>query len=163
MPIERAEPAIMLQAASMSLALRSCIFCFAISRICALVIVPTLSVPGVFDPFSIFAAFLMKKLLGGILVMKVKLRSEKAVITTGIGVPFSVPCVLALNCLQNSMMLRPRWPSAGPIGGDGLAAPAGTCSLIRPMTSFAIMLSLRASHTKRHAHASGHLFSATTI
>src|ERR1700752_4788654 len=52
--------------------------------------------------------------------------------TTGIGAPFSIFCVWALNALQNSMMFRPRWPSAGPIGGDGFALPAGTCSLIRP-------------------------------
>src|SRR2546428_3231137 len=40
--------------------------------------------------------------------------------------------VCALNALQNSMMLRPRCPRAGPIGGDGLALPAGTCNLIIP-------------------------------
>ena len=50
--------------------------------------------------------------------------------TVGIGVPFSISCVAALKALQNSMMLRPRWPRAGPIGGDGVAEPAGTCSLI---------------------------------
>jgi hypothetical protein len=52
------------------------------------------------------------------------------VITTGIGDPFSMFCVCALNCLQNSMIANPRWPSAGPIGGDGLADPAGTCNLM---------------------------------
>src|SRR6185503_10288246 len=57
---------------------------------------------------------------------------------TGIGMPFSIFWVWALNALQNSMMLRPRWPSAGPIGGDGLAAPAGTCNLRNPVTFFAI-------------------------
>src|SRR5215468_4807108 len=57
---------------------------------------------------------------------------------TGIGMPFSIFWVCALNALQNSMMLRPRWPSAGPIGGDGLAAPAGTCSLMYPVIFFAI-------------------------
>src|SRR6185437_5648509 len=36
------------------------------------------------------------------------------------------------------MMLRPRWPSAGPIGGDGLALPAGTWSLIIPTIFLAI-------------------------
>src|SRR6266567_2983212 len=50
--------------------------------------------------------------------------------------------VCALNVLQNSMMLRPRWPRAGPIGGDGLALPAGTCSLIIPTIFFAISYSL---------------------
>ena len=44
--------------------------------------------------------------------------------------PFSIFWVWALNCLQNSMMLSPRWPSAGPIGGDGLADPAGTCNFM---------------------------------
>src|SRR5271155_152600 len=53
--------------------------------------------------------------------------------------PGSMFCVSALNALQNSMMLRPRWPNAGPIGGDGLALPAGTCSLIIP-TIFLAML-----------------------
>src|SRR5580658_2887698 len=46
--------------------------------------------------------------------------------------PGSIFWVAALNALQNSMMLRPRWPRAGPIGGDGFALPAGTCSLIIP-------------------------------
>src|SRR2546421_10271374 len=44
-------------------------------------------------------------------------------------VPASL-CVWALKALQNSMMLTPCWPSAGPTGGAGLAAPAGICSLI---------------------------------
>src|SRR6185312_8344628 len=62
---------------------------------------------------------------------------------TGIGMPFSIFWVCALNALQNSMMLRPRWPSAGPIGGDGLAAPAGTCNLRNPVTFFAIVYPFR--------------------
>ena len=49
---------------------------------------------------------------------------------TGIGRPGSSFCVGALNALQNSMMFRPRWPSAGPTGGLGFALPAGTCSLM---------------------------------
>src|SRR6478735_4255376 len=44
--------------------------------------------------------------------------------------------VAALYALQNSMMLTPCWPSAGPIGGAGLAAPAWICSLMRPVTFF---------------------------
>src|SRR5215472_12997966 len=62
------------------------------------------------------------------------------VMITGIGVPFSNFCVCALNALQNSMMLRPRCPSAGPIGGDGLADPAGTCNLRKPVTFFAMLV-----------------------
>src|SRR5687768_13898346 len=58
--------------------------------------------------------------------------------TVGIGMPFSNSVVAALNALQNSMMLTPRWPNAGPIGGDGLAAPAGPWSLMKPVTFFAI-------------------------
>src|SRR3569833_818364 len=57
--------------------------------------------------------------------------------TTGIGVFFSIFWVCALNALQNSMMLTPCWPSAGPIGGDGFAEPAGTCNLIKHCTFFA--------------------------
>src|SRR5207249_4687891 len=41
------------------------------------------------------------------------------------------------------MMFRPRWPSAGPMGGDGLALPAGTCSLIKPTIFFATIGSYR--------------------
>jgi len=48
--------------------------------------------------------------------------------------------VLALNCLQNSMMLIPLEPNAGPTGGDGFAAPPLICNLISPATSLAIFL-----------------------
>src|SRR5215470_7826029 len=54
------------------------------------------------------------------------------------------PCwawVRALNALQNSMMLTPRCPSAGPTGGLGVACPAGICSFTSPTTFFAIFLS----------------------
>src|SRR5688500_6572622 len=47
-------------------------------------------------------------------------------------------CVRELNALQNSMMLTPCWPRAGPTGGAGLAAPAGIWSLIRVSTFLAI-------------------------
>src|SRR5450756_2153087 len=51
--------------------------------------------------------------------------------TTGITKPsISGPDVLALNCLQNSMMLTPACPRAGPTGGAGVALPAAICSLI---------------------------------
>src|SRR4029450_13106437 len=46
-------------------------------------------------------------------------------------------CVRALNALQNSMMLTPCWPSAGPTGGDGFACPAGHCSFTIATTFFA--------------------------
>src|SRR5215475_7494456 len=44
--------------------------------------------------------------------------------------------VCALKALQNSMMLTPRCPRAGPTGGLGFACPAGICSLISAMTFF---------------------------
>src|SRR3954452_3638765 len=49
-------------------------------------------------------------------------------------------CVCALNALQNSMMFTPCWPRAGPTGGAGLAAPAGTWSLISVRTFFVTVL-----------------------
>src|SRR5215208_4208667 len=44
--------------------------------------------------------------------------------------------VCALKALQNSMMLTPCWPRAGPTGGAGVAAPAWICSLMKPETFF---------------------------
>src|SRR5471032_1937116 len=126
MPIERAEPSIISIAFSMSLALRSFILAVAISRTWARVTLPALEMPGDLEPLVSLAAFLRKKDAGGVFISKVKLLSENTVMVTGIGVLFSMSCVLALKALQNSMMLRPRWPSAGPMGGEGFAAPAGT-------------------------------------
>src|SRR5215510_6265890 len=99
-------------------------------RTCAMVMVPALLRPGSLEPPLICATFLMRWEAGGVRISKANDRSEKTVIFTGIGAPCSRSFVLALNCLQNSMIERPRWPSAGPIGGDGLAWPAGTCKLI---------------------------------
>src|SRR3954471_20373622 len=59
--------------------------------------------------------------------------------TTGITVPVSA-CVWALNALQNSMMLMPCWPSAGPTGGAGDACPPTACSLISVRTFLAMLL-----------------------
>src|SRR5436190_24308475 len=53
--------------------------------------------------------------------------------------PFSC-AVCALNALQNSMMLTPCWPSAGPTGGAGFACPPGIWSLMSVRTFFAIGL-----------------------
>src|SRR5207302_909655 len=55
--------------------------------------------------------------------------------------PFSC-AVCALNALQNSMMLTPCWPSAGPTGGAGFAWPPGICSLISVSTFFAMSVQL---------------------
>jgi hypothetical protein len=124
-------------AASTLAAERSGILSRAISSTCALVTWPTCSLPGVLEPFSRPAARLSSTAAGGVLVMKVNDRSAYTVITTGMTSP-AWPCVCALNALQNSMMFTPRWPSAGPTGGLGFAAPAGICSLIWPTTFFAM-------------------------
>src|SRR5690606_3962171 len=60
MPMERAGPASIDIAASTSSALRSFIFFSAISRSCACVMVPALSLPGSFEPDLRLSAFLMK-------------------------------------------------------------------------------------------------------
>jgi hypothetical protein len=52
------------------------------------------------------------------------------VISTGVMRPFSC-AVWALNALQNSMMLTPCWPSAGPTGGAGVRLPARDLQLDR--------------------------------
>jgi hypothetical protein len=78
-------------------------------------------------------------------------QGAKAVITTGNGRPGSTPWVWALNALQNSMMFKPRWPSAGPMGGEGLALPAGTCSLMKPTIFFAMLFSFRVQTLKMHS------------
>src|SRR5208282_4142457 len=57
---------------------------------------------------------------------------------TGKIIPSGSFCVLALNCLQKSMMLTPCGPSAVPTGGAGVALPAGICSFTEPVTFFAI-------------------------
>ncbi len=46
--------------------------------------------------------------------------------------------VRALKFFTKSMILTPAWPSAGPTGGAGVAAPAGICSLTCPTTFLAI-------------------------
>src|SRR5438445_9309433 len=46
--------------------------------------------------------------------------------------------VLALNCLQNSMMLTCACPNAGPTGGAGVALPAAICSFTCPVTFLAM-------------------------
>src|SRR5512145_3353324 len=57
------------------------------------------------------------------------------VITTGRIIP-SWLWVCALKLLQNSMMLTPCCPSAGPTGGEGFAFPAGSCSFTCATTFF---------------------------
>src|SRR5687767_246485 len=128
----------------------------AISSSCARVILPTLSFSGFLEPLSSLMAFLIRVVAGGVLMMKVKLLSANAVITTGSGRPGSTPWVWALNALQNSMMFRPRWPSAGPIGGDGFALPAGTCSFTKPTIFFAMFVFLAGDSALRLPGVSAH-------
>src|SRR5690606_11908274 len=91
MPMLRAEPAIVRTAASISAAVRSFILVVAISSTWARVSEPTLSVCGRGEPLATLAAFLIRTAAGGVFMMKVKLLSAKAVITTGIGRPGSRP------------------------------------------------------------------------
>src|SRR3954468_6537281 len=135
-PIERAVPAMILAAWSMSFAFRSAIFASAMSRTCCWVIFATLLRFGSPEPLGMPAASLIRTAAGGVFVMNVNDRSSKTVITTGMMRPFW-SWVCALNALQNSMMFTPCWPSAGPTGGAGLAEPRGTCSLMSVRTFFA--------------------------
>src|SRR5882757_9606301 len=78
---------------------------------------------------------------GGVLMIKSKDLSTYTVITTGNTLP-GLSWVRALNCLQNSMIFTPFAPNAGPIGGDGFAAPPLTCNFTIAPTSFAIFIYL---------------------
>src|SRR5690606_32580671 len=121
MPMLRAEPAMVRTAASSSAAVRSACLILAISSSCARVTVPTFWVFGRAEPLEMPAAFLRRTAAGVLFTSKVKLRWLSPVMISGVGRPGSMPWVLALNALQNSMMFTPCWPSAGPTGGDGLA------------------------------------------
>ena len=72
--------------------------------------------------------------------MNVNVLSSKTVISTGTFSPFSTSLVFSLKALQKSIIFSPCWPKAGPTGGLGLAPPAGTCSFIIVITSFAILI-----------------------
>src|ERR1700737_102234 len=111
-------------APSRSMALRSGILVSGISRTCAFVTLPALSVRGFAAPFSMPAAWRSRNGVGGVLVTNVNERSSKIEISAGITMPrwFSVA---ALYALQKSMMLMPCGPSAVPTGGAGVACPAG--------------------------------------
>ncbi len=74
-PIERAVPAIVLNADSSDSAFRSGIFSLAMSSTCFFVTVPTLFLFGSFDPFARFAARFSRIDAGGVLVMKLYDRS----------------------------------------------------------------------------------------
>src|SRR5260221_12460203 len=61
---------------------------------------------------------------------------------TGKIIPSASFCVLALNCLQKSMMFTPWGPSAVPTGGAGVALPAANSNLMVFCTFFGAMFSL---------------------
>src|ERR1700679_4373447 len=104
MPIERAEPSINSIALSMSLAFRSFIFAWAISRTWARVTLPALVMPGDLEPLVSLAAFFRKKDAGAVFISKVKDLSENTVMVTGTGMFFSWPCVLGLSALQHAIV-----------------------------------------------------------
>src|SRR5205085_12614086 len=122
-------------------ALRSGIFVSAIRFTCSRERRPTLFRFGSPEPLSRFSASLIRTAAGGVFVMNVNERSSKTVISTGVMRPFSC-AVCALNALQNSMMLTPCWPSAGPTGGAGFAWPPGIWSLMVVRIFFATGLPL---------------------
>src|SRR5208337_4220718 len=150
MPIERAVPFTLLTAASTEAAFRSGIFCLAISRTCFSVAVASLTLLGVPEPFATPAARFSRIAAGGVLVMKVNVRSLYTETTTGMISPSnSLALVFALNCLQNSMMLICACPSAGPTGGAGVALPAAICNFTEPVAFFAMSALLKASASAR--------------
>src|SRR5436305_2356955 len=64
-------------------------------------------------------------------------------------------CVWALIALQNSMMLMPCCPSAGPTGGAGLACPPTAWSLmvVRTFRAISDLLDLVEAHLDRRLAA----------
>ena len=82
-PIDRAVPAMIFAAWSMSLAFRSAILVWAISRTWSMVTVATLVVCGSPLPFSTPAALSSSRAAGGVLSSKVNERSSYTEISTG--------------------------------------------------------------------------------
>src|SRR5258708_28577898 len=141
--MERAVPFTCSIAEAMSKLFKSGIFILAISSTCFSVILPTRFLFGSAEPFAKPQARLISTGTGGVLVINVKDRSEKIVITTGMMRPsWSFADVLALNALQNSMMLTPCGPSAVPTGGAGVALPAGICNFTWAVIFFAMLFPL---------------------
>src|SRR5690349_11315411 len=134
----RAVPITVRTAESRLVVLRSTSLIFAISSTCFFVTLPTLLRFGSEEPLAILAARFSSTEAGGVFKMKVNVRSLYTVTSTGKIIPSGSFAVLALNCLQKSMMFRPCGPSAVPTGGAGVALPAGNCNLIVVCTFFAM-------------------------
>src|SRR5690606_27784123 len=109
----------------------------AISRTCLRVSWPTFSAFALGEPFSIPAAFLIRNGVGGLLSVKRKEPSLKTVISAGTMSPIRL-VVRALYSLQKAIRLMPCCARAGPMGGAGLALPAGICNVTIALIFFAI-------------------------
>src|SRR5256885_1467413 len=129
-PMFRAVPITVRIADSKFVVFKSTSLVLAISSTCFLVTFPTLLRFGSAEPLTIPAARSNSTEAGGVFKMNVKVRSVYTVTSTGKIIPSGSLAVLALNCLQKSMMFRPCGPSAVPTGGAGVAFPAGSCNLI---------------------------------
>ena len=73
--------------------------------------------------------------VGGVFIVHSNVLSPYISITTGTGVSALCSLVLALKSLQKLIMFTPCCPSAGPTGGDGFSAPAGTTSRTTALTA----------------------------
>jgi len=103
---------------------RSGVLSLAMSSSCLREILPTFVVLGVPLPSHANGLANQPPRAGGVFITKVKLRSLYHGDDHRIGRPFS-PSDLRLNAWQNSMMFTALLTSAGPMGGEGFAAPAG--------------------------------------
>src|SRR5579863_10131570 len=136
----RAVPITVRTADSIFVVFRSTSLILSISSTCFFVTLPTLLRFGSAEPLTMPAARSNKIEAGGVFKINVNVRSVYTVTSTGKIIPSGSFCVLALNCLQKSMMFKPCGPRAVPTGGAGVALPAGSCSLIVVCIFFAMSL-----------------------
>src|ERR1700686_3719022 len=136
----RAVPITVRTADSIFVVFRSTSLILAISSTCFFVTLPTLLRFGSAEPLTMPAARSSKIEAGGVFKIKVNVRSVYTVTSTGKIMPSGSLAVLALNCLQKSMMFKPCGPTAVPTGGAGVALPAGNCNLIVVCTFLAMSL-----------------------
>src|SRR5579859_476071 len=132
----RAVPITVRTADSIFVVFRSTSLILAISSTCFFVTLPTLLRFGSAEPLTMPAARSNKIEAGGVFKINVNVRSVYTVTSTGKIIPSGSLAVLALNCLQKSMMFKPWGPSAVPTGGAGVALPAGNWSLMVVCTFF---------------------------